>query len=168
MSTGSSTKGIRFFQDEAAVTLDADGMMSGPDIAPEVYTNLDLRPLGPGSTGHVLFKADGPEGLSLVIGRFKAGYRLPRHTHSVDCLYFVLTGEAIMGSRTIKAGDGFYVPAGAPYAYQAGTDGVAVLEFRASTSFDMRVLDQTVERWQPIIDLALANQERWIAESADA
>ncbi|WP_426574005.1 cupin domain-containing protein [Aquihabitans sp. McL0605] len=163
-----STKGITFYKAVDAPSLDDDGMMSPPDLVPEVYTNLDLMPLLDGSEVTVLFKGEGPNALSLVHAHFKAGFRLPRHTHSADCLYFVVSGQAIMGNRTIEAGDGFYVPAGAPYAYQAGPDGVQVLEFRSATSFDMKVLDKTVEKWQPIIDLAMAHHDQWLAEAADA
>src|SRR5207248_6087020 len=113
----------------------------------------------------VWFKGDGPNGFSLVYARFGAGYRLPRHSHSADCLYYVLSGEAIMGSRVLKAGDGVFVKADAPYAYQAGPEGVEVLEFRAATSFDIQVFDQTVERWKPIIEAAVANHDQWVALS---
>ena len=66
----------------------------------------------------------GDDGLSLVWARFGANYRLPRHSHSVDCLYYVLAGEIRMGNRVVKAGDGFFAPADAPYGYVAGPEGV--------------------------------------------
>lgn len=138
--------------------------MTPPEIDPVVHATLDLTPLAAGSLVKALFSDDRPGGFSLVYARFGPGYRLPRHSHSADCLYYVVRGEAIMGSRRIGAGDGFFVGADQPYAYQAGPDGVEVLEFRAVTSFDMKVLDQTVERWQPIVAAAQANQERWLAE----
>jgi len=53
------------------------------------------------------------------------------------------------------------VKSGSPYAYAAGEQGVEVLEFRASTRFDIQVLDQTVERWRPIVDAAVANRNSW-------
>jgi hypothetical protein len=39
-----------------------------------------------------------------------------------------------------------------------------VVEFRTTTSFDMQILDQTVERWKPIVDVAVANQELWSSD----
>ena len=38
------------------------------------------------------------------------------------------------------------------------------MEFRSATTFDMQILDQTVEKWKPLVDIALANQERWAEE----
>ena len=37
----------------------------------------------------------------------------------------------------------------------------AMLEFRAATGFDMKIFDQTVERWTPILAAAAANHDRW-------
>jgi len=56
------------------------------------------------------------------------------------------------------------VKADQPYAYGAGPEGVQVLEFRSATAFDMKIFDQTVERWKPIVDIALANHDRWLQE----
>jgi quercetin dioxygenase-like cupin family protein len=161
-TTAARTKGIAFYRADEAPTLDEDGMMTPPDLDEAVTTTLDLTPLAAGAKVTVLFKGSGPNALSLVHARFGPGYRLPRHSHSADCLYFVVAGEAVMGRRTIKAGDGFFVEADQPYAYQAGPDGVEVLEFRSATSFDMKILDQTVERWRPIVDAALANHDQWV------
>lgn len=157
-----SARGIVFYEADRAPLLDDDGMMTPPHLDASVYTTLDLTPLSAGSKVTVLFKGDGPDGFSLVHAWFGPGYRLPRHSHSADCLYYVVAGAAIMGNRTIGAGDGFFVKADQPYAYQAGPDGVQVLEFRGATTFDMRIFDQTVERWRPLVDAALANHDRWI------
>lgn len=166
MTTAERTKGLVFYRSEDAQPLDDDGMMSPPDIPREVYTAVDLAPLAAGQRVNVLFKGDGPDGFSLVHAWFGPGFRLPRHSHSADCLYYVLSGEAIMGRRVIKAGEGFFASAGAPYAYEAGPDGAEVLEFRVATSFDMKVFDRTVERWKPIVDAAAANHDRWIGGSS--
>jgi quercetin dioxygenase-like cupin family protein len=155
-------KGIAFYRATDAPLLD-DSTMSPPRVDKAVYTTLDLKPLAAGSRVTVLFKGEGPGGFSLVHAWFGAGHRLPRHSHSADCLYYVLSGQAVMGSRVLEPGDGFFVKADQPYAYEAGPDGVEVLEFRSATSFDMQVFDQTVERWQPIVAAAVANHERWLA-----
>lgn len=157
---------ISFYRADDAPLLDEDGIMTPPELDPAVYTTLDLRPLAAGSKVTVLFKGEEPDGFSLLHARFGPGYRLPRHSHSADCLYYVLRGEAVMGNRRIPAGDGFFVEAGKRYAYEAGPDGVEVLEFRSQTSFDMKILDQTVERWKPIVAAATANHERWLASDA--
>lgn len=153
---------ITFFEASDAPLLDDDGMMSPPHLDEEVYTTLDLSPLAAGSKVTVLFKIDGPNPMSLVHAWFGPGYRLPRHSHSADCLYYVVAGEAHLGKRVIKAGDGFFVKAGQPYAYQAGPDGIQILEFRSATAFDMQIFDQTVAKWQPIVAAATANHDRWL------
>ena len=68
-------------------------------------------------------------GFSLVYLFFKPNFPLFRHRHESDCLYLVLSGEVLMGSQTLRAGDSFFVPALAPYSYTAGPDGVEVLEY---------------------------------------
>ena len=141
-----------------------DDTMSPARIDPSVFAELDLSPIASGSVVDILFKG---EGFSLIRGRFKPGYRLPRHSHSADCLYYVVSGQAIMGKRVIEAGSGFFVKAHAPYAYQAGPAGVEVLEFRAATSFDMRIFDQTPAAWRPIVAAAVENQERWSESGED-
>jgi len=157
-------RGITFFEAASAPLLDDDGIMTPPHLEPEVRS-LDLAPLADGAKVTVLFKSDGPSPMSLVHAWFGPGYRLPRHSHSADCLYYVVAGEAHMGNRVIKAGDGFFVKSDQPYAYQAGPNGIEILEFRGAASFDMQIFDQTVAKWQPIVDAATANHGRWIAEA---
>jgi quercetin dioxygenase-like cupin family protein len=152
---------MAFYRADGAQSLDSDGMMSFPEIAPEVYETLDLSPLAHAQQVDVLFKGDGPDGFSLVRARFAPGFKLPRHSHSADCLYYVVAGEARMGTRVLQPGDGFFIRADAPYTYTAGPEGVEVLEFRASTGFDMKVFDQTVERWKPIVAAAAAGAAAW-------
>src|SRR5689334_5688405 len=110
-----ATKPITFYTAGDAPSLDDDGIMTPPVVDPSVVEALDFTPLADGAKVTVLFKGDGANGMSLVHAWFGPGYRLPRHSHSADCLYYVLKGEAIMGSRVIKAGDGFFVRADQPY-----------------------------------------------------
>src|SRR3954454_13596354 len=57
---------MSFFRTESAPTLIEDGIMSMPEIAPDVYTTYDLSGLLAGEETTVLFKGEGPEGFSLV------------------------------------------------------------------------------------------------------
>ena len=66
-----------------------------------------------------------------------------------------------MGSQVIEAGDGFFVPSDAPYAYEAGPDGVVVLEFRTRTSFGMQIPGGQLERWRRMAVVADENAEQW-------
>jgi quercetin dioxygenase-like cupin family protein len=162
-----TARGLSIFRSGDATPLDAT-VMSPPRLDPEIPRSLDLSPIAAGTTTDVLFLGEGDNGFSLVRARFKTGYRLPRHSHDSDCLYYVVAGSAVLGNQVLQAGDGFFVPADAPYAYEAGPDGVEVLEFRRATSFNIDVRDQTVERWQPIVAAAVANHDQWVSESAGA
>ncbi|CAO5241266.1 cupin domain-containing protein [Frankia sp. AgKG'84/4] len=161
MPTDQRTQKMSFFTAEGAPGLVESEVMSLPVIDKAVTDAVDISPWFAGAVVTTVFKGEGPEGFSLVHSWFGAGYRLPRHSHSADCLYYVTAGEIHMGTRVLRKGDGFFIAADAPYAYEAGPDGVEVLEFRSATSFDMKITDQTPERWRPILDAAVANQEKW-------
>jgi len=154
---------MTFFRKDDAPTLDDDGMMStaAVDIDPAVFATFDASQLGAGQLVKVLFKGVGPEGFSLVHARFEPGFRLPRHSHSSDCLYVVVAGEAHVGTRVLAPGDGFFIKAEAPYAYSAGPDGVEVLEFRASTGFDIKIRDTSAADWKPVADAVREHGASW-------
>jgi len=129
---------------EGAPTLDETGMMAamtftqpGADATPMRADEIDrFRSAGRLT---VPYREEGPGGFSLVVIEFAPGYTLPRHSHSCDCLYYIVEGGIRMGQRELGPGDGFFLPAEQVYAYQAGPDGVKLLEFRHSTDFDMKV-----------------------------
>ena len=94
--TATRHNAMTFFTAADAPTLDDDGAMTYArvDIDPEVFGTLDVGLLRAGEDVRVLFKSADPDGFSLVSARFGPGYRLPRHSHSADCLYYVVSGEA--------------------------------------------------------------------------
>jgi quercetin dioxygenase-like cupin family protein len=109
----------------------------------------------------VLFKEPGDSGMSLTYVWFKSGYLLPRHSHDTDCLYFVMAGELQLGKQVLRKGDGMFIPANAGYTYQAGPQGVEVLEFRSATRFHFLFKNNTPAHWQDIADVLRRNGERW-------
>jgi quercetin dioxygenase-like cupin family protein len=113
----------------------------------------------------VLFKEPSEEGMSLVYVWFKSGYVLPFHSHDVDCLYYVLGGELCMGSRVLRKGDGFFIPAGHGYGYEAGPDGVEVLEFRNATRFNLTLRGNDEARWNRIVDTCRERAGVWAGET---
>ena len=156
-------RAITFFRSDDAPLLEEDGIMTMEpgQISAEVSAAFDGRQMAVGQRVTVLYKGDGPDGFSLVYSWFGPGFRLPRHSHSSDCLYYVLSGEAHMGSRVLKPGDGFFILAEAPYAYTAGPEGVEVLEFRHATTFDIKIRDKTLEHWKPVIEAVKAHGQSW-------
>ena len=115
-----------------------------------------------GETTRVLINLPG---FSLVYAWFKSGFTLPVHSHNADCLYYIVSGEAILGKRTLTAGDGFFVPVDCYYSYTAGPEGVEVLEFRHANQIDMKWRDSKPDYRNRIADKILASQDKWKEES---
>lgn len=103
-------------------------------------------------------------GFTLIHAWFKSDFPLPRHSHNTDCMYYVISGSAIMGKRVLRAGDSFFVPANAPYQYDAGPEGVEVLEIRHHAHHtDMSVLDAPERMRQTMSDAIDKHGEKWSA-----
>jgi quercetin dioxygenase-like cupin family protein len=136
-----------------APTLEETGMMDamsftvdGADQAPVSEAEEDRLHAGAHLT--VPFRQEGPGGFSLVSIEFAPGYLLPRHSHSSDCLYYIVEGGIVMGRRELGPGDGFFLPADQVYAYHAGPTGVKLLEFRHETAFDMKVYENDMAQYR--------------------
>jgi quercetin dioxygenase-like cupin family protein len=147
------------FEAAAAPTLEETGMMSAPSFsdprAREALAGNDfMRRSNDAARLTVPFRQQGAGGFSVVTVEFGPGYLLPRHSHSSDCLYYIVAGELEMGARVLGPGDGFFLPAGQPYAYRAGAAGVRLLEFRHSTDFDIQITESDMARFR---DKALAS-----------
>jgi hypothetical protein len=100
-------------------------------------------------------------GFSLVHVWFKKDYPLLRHSHDADCLYYVVAGSLRLGTETLGPGEGFFIPAGAPYTYRPGPEGVEVLEFRHATHFDFRNLSDNEAFYAKGAETVAANREAW-------
>jgi mannose-6-phosphate isomerase-like protein (cupin superfamily) len=124
------------------------------------------RDLNIGHFIKVLF-SDDARGVSLTYVWFKSNYMLVRHSHDADCVYYVVSGELVLGDETMGPGDGFMVPANAKYSYRAGPGGVEVLEFRTATKFNI-VLSNTETAWSKMLDVRAANREAWASEAPPA
>jgi quercetin dioxygenase-like cupin family protein len=107
-------------------------------------------------TSAVPFRQEGPDGFSLVSLDFPPGAILPRHSHSADCLYYIISGGIVMGARALGPGDGFFAPAEHPYGYRAGSEGVKLLEFRHSAAFDTKFHEKDPARFRAKAEASLA------------
>ncbi len=144
---------LAIFTGATAPTLEETGMMDamtftedGADDTP--ISQAEIEKLQTGARLTVPFQQQGPGGFSLVSIEFAPGYMLPRHSHSSDCLYYIVEGSIVMGRRELGPGDGFFLPAEQPYAYHAGPDGVKLLEFRHETAFDMKVYEKDMAQYR--------------------
>lgn len=157
-------RGMRAFRLADAPLIHETTMMSMPTMEPDATEQMVEWATSGGQIVKVLFGDPDGSGMSLVWSWFGPGFTLPRHSHSADCLYFVHRGELHMGKNVIGAGDGFFLPSGAPYAYVAGPEGVEILEFRGVCSFDMRIIE-SLARWDHILGVSRAGKERWEADA---
>lgn len=115
-----------------------------------------------GAFAKVLF-ADETAGISIAYTWFKPNFILPKHSHNADCAYYIIAGEAHLGNQVLRAGDGFFVPAGGNYQYSAGPEGVEVMEFRTAAQFNMRFSGNSEADWQRIGENAMKNYEGWLS-----
>jgi quercetin dioxygenase-like cupin family protein len=159
------------FTAAAAPSLEEAGMMDAPTFTEEganeevVSGDFAERSME-GSRLTVPFRQAGPDGFSLVDIEFAPGFLLPRHSHSSDCLYYIVAGSVVMGQRELGPGDGFFLPAEQPYAYRAGPDGVKLLEFRHQASFDMKIYEKDMVRYRAKAEASLAETSSGGAASA--
>lgn len=160
-----------FAFDDAPVMPFSDGMAAAEVVSDELVAafqkHIDAG-VSDGGIGKTLFSyGDESEGVCLLYAWFKPNFVIPRHKHGQDCLYFVVSGEAILGSRTMRAGDGFYVPKDTPYAYVAGPRGVEVLEYRTCIPSQQtgEFLETRPDRWEKFVGVVVENRDAWRAET---
>ena len=120
---------------------------------------------GQGEKSFVVFEEPGEEGMSLLYIWFKSGYILPRHSHNADCLYYVLGGELRIGSHVLRKGDGMFIPKNHGYGYEAGPDGVEVLEFRNATRYNLKFQSNDEGHWDRIAKTFMERGPIWKEET---
>jgi hypothetical protein len=114
-----------------------------------------------GQEVRVLFEIPG---FSLTYAWFKSGYPLPRHSHKMDCAYYIVGGSLQLGPDVLGKGVGFFVPGGAPYTYIVGPEGVEVLEFRNDACHDINIMAGAAAFWAKAAQNVPAARERWATE----
>lgn len=100
-------------------------------------------------------------GFSLTLVWFKAGFPLPLHSHDVDCLYYIIGGSLNLGTEELGARDSFFIPAGVPYTYKPGANGVELLEFRHANNFNFVNHAKGEGYWKRALDTVVANRDAW-------
>src|SRR5882762_6002847 len=100
-SIGGKRHGVHFFHEADAPMLEETNVMQS-EFSPPVQAGLARMVEQGFAEGYVLkclFASPEPDGFSLTYIWFKGNYPLPPHQHNVDCLYYVIAGELLMGSR---------------------------------------------------------------------
>ncbi|MFC4595671.1 cupin domain-containing protein [Sphingobium tyrosinilyticum] len=145
---------------------DAPGLMESGHMKVEPYTDLQRQWVVKAKEAGLLegdqlkVLLDIP-GFNLTYAWLKKEYPLPLHSHDSDCLYYIIAGDVRIGTERLGAGDGFFVPAGVPYQYTPGEDGVEVLEFRTVSQFNMLNLSKGEGFWRKAVDSLNATQDDW-------
>jgi hypothetical protein len=165
-----SSKFAIFEYDKAPTTLSSTALpimeATSPAVGAAFRAMIDAG-LDDGGYGKLLFNyGDEENGQCLLYSWFKPGFVVPRHTHGQDCLYFIVSGSVVLGSRTLRAGDGFYVPADKPYAFHAGPDGVEIVEFRRMLlqQTTATFLDTSEATWRRALEVVEHNHDAWVKE----
>ncbi|WP_116364702.1 cupin domain-containing protein [Parahaliea mediterranea] len=160
--------GIRIFRaaDATALTEEQMPMMGMDDSVIAGFTKVVEAGAAEGGGEQVqcLFRDEKPGGFSLCRAWFKSGFVLPRHSHDADCLYYVLGGEIHLGRKVLGKGDGFYVPADAPYSYETGPEGAEVLEFRNAPFFHILFTNNSEAHWDRVANAYRERSEAWKEE----
>ena len=151
------------FRARDARDYDETVMHSGPMTTADQQGMADMMQAGMIDGRHLKLLYKRP-GMSLTYVWFKSGYPLPLHSHSADCLYFIVAGSLKIGTEELGPGDGFFLGTDVPYAYVPGEDGVEVLEFRTSDNFDFRALGKTDAYWSRAVANLMAARDHWSDE----
>jgi hypothetical protein len=153
--------GFQIYRNAEAKNFAEFDVMDYVGMTPELGEHLGTlvgAGFGEGQVVKLLFAAPG---FSLTYAWFKSGFPLPRHTHSADCLYYIIAGSLQLGSETLGGGDGFFLPAEMAYAYTPGPQGVEVLEFRTAERFDIRFLAANPAFWARALDTVARERPGW-------
>jgi hypothetical protein len=139
-------------------------MMKYEDVTSVVADGAQRATLAGIDEGHELRTLFSMPGFSLLHAWFKSGFPLPRHSHNVDCLYYIVGGSLKIGTQELGAGDGFFVRREVPYSYTPGPAGVEVLEFRADDSFNIKVLANNPAFWDKAVESVRSHRDAWARE----
>jgi quercetin dioxygenase-like cupin family protein len=172
ISGGNATKRRRMavFRRKDAVELDLEMMpfegMDGEGVQEGVAKMMAAGvQQGAAERTLVLFKEPQPNGLSLTYAWFKSGYVLPKHSHSADCLYYIIAGSLRMGTQVLGKGDGIFVPADDAYTYEVGEDGLELLEFRNASRFNFVFKGNEPAHWDKMAATYVDRAAIWQAET---
>ena len=164
-----SREKLVIFKGAGAPTLQEAAMSTGRShVDDEPIDEFFSHAIMTSFSSSVPYRQDTRDGMSLVHLDFPPGAMLPRHSHSADCLYYIISGGIVLGKRELGPGDGFFVPADQPYGYRAGAEGVVLLEFRQSTAFDTKFHEKDPSRFRAKAEASLAEAAKGETAREDA
>jgi hypothetical protein len=159
---GSRTPNFAIYRGAEARDYNEHDVMRMDDLTPAIAEGLGHYSSGPeDAQGQIVQLVFGAPGVSLSRVWFKSGYPLPLHSHSSNCLYYILAGSLRLGTETLGAGDGFFVGTDVPYTYTPGPEGVEVLEFRDTDQLNIRFMARSQAFWRKAGKTIGAKRDVW-------
>ena len=76
-----------------------------------------------------------------------------------------MAGELRSGSSHLHKGDGLFIPGGHAYGYEAGPDGVELLEFRNASRFNLKFVPGAEQRWDQMVQTYTNRASIWEEET---
>jgi hypothetical protein len=140
------------------------GLMAVVDPSPAVVEALTQFAAEEGGEGQKVSMAYSRPGRSLTHVWFKSGYPLPLHSHSGDCVYFILAGSIRVGPEWLGPGDGFFIGSDIPYTYDTGPEGAEVLEFRGTDELSIRFRAKGRAAWDKTVARLRERSADWASE----
>ena len=160
-ATGDTAGRFAIYRGATAPAFSEIDVMDYAGMTPQLektFADLGEAGIDEGQTVKMLFSAPG---FSLTYAWFKSGFPLPRHTHSADCLYYIIAGSLQLGNEMLGRGDGFFLPKDMAYAYTPGPEGVEVLEFRTAERFDIHFMAANPAFWTRAIEAVKREHAGW-------
>jgi quercetin dioxygenase-like cupin family protein len=75
-----------------------------------------------------------------------ANHETTQHAHDEAEIIYVVDGEMIVGSRTLRTGGSVYIPGSTLYSFRAGPNGLSYLNFRARQDLTYIAKDEFMAR----------------------
>ena len=160
-ATGDTAGRFAIYRGATAPAFSEIDVMDYAGMTPQLeksFADLGEAGIDEGQTVKMLFSAPG---FSLTYAWFKSGFPLPRHKHDAGCLYYIIAGSLSLGTETLGAGDGFFVPPDVPYTYKPGPQGVEVLEFRQAERFNIEFLADNPAFWARALETVRGQRDSW-------
>jgi hypothetical protein len=155
---------FQVFRGATAPTLEQTDVLRFEGLTPDIrdgLRSLGAAGIGEGSFAKILINVPG---FSLADAWHKSDYPLPLHSHDVDCCYLIIAGDLLVGSDRLGMGDGFFVPAGTPYTFPTGPDGVEFIEYRHANSWNIVFKYRNAESWAKAAATAGDRHVAWQTE----
>jgi hypothetical protein len=161
---GGETPKFAIFRGAEARDYAEHNLMGIDDMSPAVAEGLSHFARTGNGDGQVVQLVYAHPGLSLTYVWFKSGYPLPLHSHTAECLYYIIGGSLRMGDQELGIGNGFFVATDVPYTYTPGPEGVEVLEFRTTDRLNIRFMAKNMTAWAKTAKALKALSPGWVGE----